>query len=229
MALDYHAVKFINTLNLSGKRILMLGRQHDRTKFPCMFAEPRFKSKGAFEVDSLDIDGGEGANIIADLNKPIKTSLYNQYDLIWDGGTLEHVFNIPVAFENVKKMLKTDGIFISQQVTGVVGHGYYVLSPELYFKWYRPENGFKDSECWSYPMTRFGRFFSLKKVIWENKRIEWSILPRMFIFKTTKFNHTTSAEMPTQCYPIVVKNNIMYWLKTLFPNLFFKNPIIIQQ
>ena len=54
-----------------------------------------FKTLGYKRVDTLDVSDYEGANILFDLNQNQTPKEHiNKYDLIFDGGTLEHVFNI---------------------------------------------------------------------------------------------------------------------------------------
>jgi hypothetical protein len=108
------------------------------------YAEPLFKLLGARQVASLDFSDYEGATILHDLNKPVSPSLYNKYSMIFDGGTIEHVFNFPVCIENCMKMLRTGGHFISvTPCNNLMGHGFYQFSPELFFRVFSEENGFR--------------------------------------------------------------------------------------
>jgi len=56
----------------------------------------KFKS-----VKSIDISPYEGASVIQDIAAPLRPDLVGQFDLAIDGGTLEHVFNFPVAVGNL--------------------------------------------------------------------------------------------------------------------------------
>jgi len=108
------------------------------------YSEPFFKLLGAETVDSLDNSDYEGANIIHDMNTHVGEKLYRKYSCIVDGGTLEHIFNFPVAIANVMKMLKEGGIFIGiSPANNQMGHGFYQFSPELYYSIFSEENGFK--------------------------------------------------------------------------------------
>lgn len=102
---------------------------------------------GATEVDSIDASNYEGASILHDMNKPVVENLHNQYDTVFDGGTLEHVFNIKQAFENVSNMCKLGGqILHVLPANNQCGHGFYQFSPELFFSLYSEDNGYKDTE-----------------------------------------------------------------------------------
>ncbi|MEZ5566183.1 MAG: hypothetical protein R3F24_12020 [Gammaproteobacteria bacterium] len=54
-----------------------------------------FQDIGIGQLDSLDIEGCEYVpEILHDLNTPLPDQFHNQYGLIFDPGTLEHVFDI---------------------------------------------------------------------------------------------------------------------------------------
>src|ERR1700761_8004235 len=55
----------------------------------------------AREIKSLDYSSYEGADVLHDLNKPIPDSWYGKYDVVIEAGTLEHIFNFPVAVANL--------------------------------------------------------------------------------------------------------------------------------
>ena len=95
------------------------------------------KHLGAKQVLSLDASDYEECDFIHDLNKPVPKTLYNQFDTIIDGGTLEHVFNIPQAISNITKMLKKGGHFIGlTTANNYLGHGFYQFSPEFVWRAY---------------------------------------------------------------------------------------------
>src|SRR4051812_14839490 len=125
MGLDINAVQFLITARKEGVEfgdVLTLGRQ-DLNVYPAKmravlgkhkfstaafapdardtgFAEPVFKSLGARNVYALDASNFEGAEFVHDLNEPLSAELNERFDLVYDGGTLEHVFNFPVALKN---------------------------------------------------------------------------------------------------------------------------------
>lgn len=108
------------------------------------YAEPFFRMLGAETVDSVDVSTFEGASIIHDMNDPIPDEHRERFSLVFDGGTLEHIFNAPVAFRNCMEMLEPDGMFV-QVVPGnnFMGHGFWQFSPELLYRIFSPENGFE--------------------------------------------------------------------------------------
>jgi hypothetical protein len=108
------------------------------------YSEPLFKNLGAGLIDSMDNSSYEGATVIHDLNEPIDTDMKKKYSAIIDGGTFEHIFNFPVAVKNCMQMLKIGGHFIGfTPANNLCGHGFYQFSPELFFRIFSLQNGFK--------------------------------------------------------------------------------------
>lgn len=80
-----------------------------------------FKAIGAGEVCVLDYSGYEDADIIFDLNSSqIPDDLKKRFDLIIDGGVLEHIFNVGTALNNITAMLKAGGVCLSHGSIGRV-------------------------------------------------------------------------------------------------------------
>lgn len=102
---------------------------------------------GAEQVSSVDYSTYENATIIHDMNSPIPEQFFNQFDAVIDGGTLEHIFNTPVALQNLANLTKPGGsIFITVPSNNLCGHGFYQFSPELFFRYFSDENGFQLQE-----------------------------------------------------------------------------------
>jgi SAM-dependent methyltransferase len=77
------------------------------------------------------------------MNYPIDPSYHEKFDVVIDGGSLEHVFNFPVAVANCMRMVKKGGsLFILTMANNHTGHGFYQFSPELFFRIFQMENGF---------------------------------------------------------------------------------------
>lgn len=122
MGLDINSVQFLIAAHKRGGPfgdVLMIGRQ-DLNVYPVKmrrrltkaglpdelfspdvpdtrFAEPAFKSLGARSIAALDASAFEGAKFVHNLNQPVGNELKQRFDLVYDGGTLEHVFNFPIA------------------------------------------------------------------------------------------------------------------------------------
>jgi SAM-dependent methyltransferase len=96
------------------------------------------------ELEMLDHSAYEGASLTHDLNVPIPDDWREQYDVVIDSGTLEHVFNLPVAIASCMQLVKAGGtLFLSTPANNMCGHGFYQVSPELFFRLFKDANGFE--------------------------------------------------------------------------------------
>jgi hypothetical protein len=99
---------------------------------------------GAKQVDSVDVSSYENATILHDMNLPIPSDLKERFTLVHDGGSLEHVFNVPQAFKNCMEMVRVGGHFTQVTVANnFAGHGFWQFSPELIFRLFSAQNGFQ--------------------------------------------------------------------------------------
>ncbi|MEM9434543.1 MAG: methyltransferase domain-containing protein [Pseudomonadota bacterium] len=102
------------------------------------FSETLFDRLGFGKIETMDFASYEGPSIEQDLNLPVPEDLHGQFDFIFDGGTIEHVFNVPQALENINLMLKPEGRFVSANgMNGWVGHGMYQFNPELVWTFWK--------------------------------------------------------------------------------------------
>ena len=117
------------------------------------YAETLLAKLGFGDVETMDFSDYEGASVLHDLNKkPIK-SLENQFDLIFDGGTVEHVFNVPMALEGLFRMLKPGGRLISANgLNGWYGHGMYQFNPELVWTFWKRACNCNVIDCRAIPV-----------------------------------------------------------------------------
>ncbi|HYV40056.1 MAG TPA: class I SAM-dependent methyltransferase [Gemmataceae bacterium] len=122
-----------------------------------------FTQLGFENVQSCDTCDYEQATHIFDMNHPSPDQLNNRFDVILDGGTLEHIFNVPQAFGNLHKMLKVGGRAIHVfPVSNHVDHGFYSFSPTLFWDYYQA-NGYQVEHCYltgqtSNPFEEFALF-----------------------------------------------------------------------
>jgi SAM-dependent methyltransferase len=107
------------------------------------FAEPFLRLLGATETVSFDASDYENASHVHDFNSPLEEEFTDRFSVVFDGGTLEHVFNFPQAISNCMKMVRPGGHFLGATPTNnFSGHGFYQFSPELFFRIFGPDNGF---------------------------------------------------------------------------------------
>jgi SAM-dependent methyltransferase len=106
--------------------------------------EPFLELLGAGDVKALDVSAYEGADILHDLNEPIPDELEQRFDLVFDGGSLEHVFDIRTALQNYMRMVGPGGrLVILTMANNHCGHGFYQFSPELFFRAFSEANGYR--------------------------------------------------------------------------------------
>ncbi len=120
------------------------------------YADERlFAALGADPVMSIDASAYEGATYVHDFNDPIPAHLTGSFDTVIDGGSLEHIFNVPTALANMMNMLRVGGhILHIVPANDWFGHGFYQFGPELFFRVYQPGSGF---ELKSISLSNVGR------------------------------------------------------------------------
>ena len=103
-----------------------------------------FETLGFDDVRVMDISDYEGADIVHDLNSgALPERLHGSTDLIYDGGTLEHVFHVPNALNAIHDLLRLNGIVIHHSPSnGYLDHGFWQICPTLYHDFYS-ENGYQ--------------------------------------------------------------------------------------
>ena len=97
-----------------------------------------FRSLGFAESQAMDVSAYEGADHVFDLNAPeCPEQLRERFDVIVDGGTMEHVFHTPNFLRNVFHMLKPGGRVIHMvPSSNHTDHGFYMFSPTLLWDYY---------------------------------------------------------------------------------------------
>lgn len=103
---------------------------------------------GAEEVSSLDYSDYEGATIVHDFNKPIPKDMAGKYDCVIEAGSIEHIFDIKTSFLNLMQLVRSGGhVVVSQMANNYCGHGFYQFSPELFYRVFSEDNGFRVRFC----------------------------------------------------------------------------------
>lgn len=124
------------------------------------YSEPFWEMLGAKELVTIDASRFEGATHVHDMNQLIPAEWQESYDVVCDVGTLEHVFNFPVAIRNSMQMVKRGGhLFLQSPANNHFGHGFYQFSPELFFRVLSPKNGFQIAHCVAVEYGLWPRWF----------------------------------------------------------------------
>jgi hypothetical protein len=152
-------------------RTLMFGRQElvDGT-----YSEPFFRGLGATSVDSIDASNFEGATILADFNRPLPQDLRRRFSVVFDGGTLEHVFDIATALRSGLDLVELGGHYIaSSPANNWPGHAFYQFSPELVFRTLSPETGFRMRAAFIVELRKTPRWYSIPDPQVVGARVHW--------------------------------------------------------
>ncbi len=126
------------------RHVLQVDSKYNHEEFCEQLLKEYFHSHS---VDSIDVSNYENASIVTDMNNPLPENLRQQYDTVIDSGTLEHIYNISQALENCSFLCKPGGQIIHMlPANNYCGHGFWQVSPELFFSLYTNENGYRDTE-----------------------------------------------------------------------------------
>ena len=150
----------IEPLLVTGTRVLTVGRLLFRTRYrrhyrdsadECYFDEYVARHHSDVTVESADASEYQGATVLQDMNLPLAERNFphrGRYDVLIDGGSLEHFFNVPQALQNYHDLLGTNGvIYIMTNANNHFGHGFYQFSSELFYRVFSAENGYQIIEC----------------------------------------------------------------------------------
>ena len=100
-----------------------------------------FETLGYDKVESIDADNFENASYVMDFNLEVPDEFHNRFDAIYDGGTMEHIFNLPQVLKNIHKMLKPGGMIMHLSPShNHVDHGFYMFSPTFFYDYYKANN-----------------------------------------------------------------------------------------
>lgn len=97
-----------------------------------------FRSLGFQKVESVDFSEYEHPTWTHDLNHPAPPQRHGRYDMVFDGGTLEHIFDVPEALRNTARFLKEGG-FVAHlsPCNNWFEHGFYSFNPALFCEYYQ--------------------------------------------------------------------------------------------
>jgi hypothetical protein len=157
------------------QRVLrVLGIDRDAAELKCQtYGEDFFTLLGAKSVESVDVSVYEQATILHDMNLAIPVELRERFTLVHDGGSIEHVFNIPQAFKNCMEMVRVGGHFTQVNVANnFSGHGFWQFSPELIFRMFTRDNGFQLEAVLMHEVTPGGAWYVVSDPDQLHRRVE---------------------------------------------------------
>lgn len=116
------------------------------------YADTFFKVLGFDSVAVMDVSDFEAADILQDLNAPIPPELEGRFDMIFDGGTTEHVIDVTTCLGNIFHMLAPGGLFVSVvPANNWFAHGFYQFSHDLVYAYWRDGCGCDVIDCVAIP------------------------------------------------------------------------------
>jgi len=162
-------------------------------------ADGLLKALGAQTLVTVDASPYEGASLIHDMNTPIEPELAGKFTTVIDFGTLEHIFNFPVAVRNCMQMLEVGGTFLcATTANNYLGHGFYQFSPELFFRVLSPENGFVVDEMYLCEDRHTRYWYQVPDPAVVRRRVELrNSLPTLMLIRA----HKTAEVVPFAATP----------------------------
>jgi hypothetical protein len=93
-----------------------------------------FEALGFDTVHSYDYSDYEAATYLLDLNSGVvPDGAAGAYDVVFDSGTIEHVFHVPNSLKTIVEMTKVGGrIILLSPSSNHLDHGFYMFSPTLF-------------------------------------------------------------------------------------------------
>ena len=191
MGIDYASAKKL--VQLAAKtdqqgRVPMLGRAKLRMPprlqkalervlasegFDYSYAETFWRRLGYSDVLSMDFSDYESAEILHDLTDPVPQQLQGQFDLVFDGGTTEHVFDVATCMTNLFHLLVRKGVFVGcSPANGWLGHGFYKFGPELVYGFWKLRMGCEILYCSMLPELPRHKEVPLQDNIQNGNRIK---------------------------------------------------------
>jgi hypothetical protein len=199
------------------RRILDLPREQEYGEYCEKLLREHF---GATSVDSIDNSDFENATHIMDMNRPV--DIQDCYDTVIDGGSLEHIYNVPQALGNFSKICKAGGqILHLLPANNFCGHGFYQFSPELFFSLYSQKNGYQETQIFMTDQSNENYWYEVKRPI-NGERVyvvsnkEVAILVRTV--RMTSFSHDD-----------VQQSDYVHRWKNQGPPLSFENKSLLKE
>jgi SAM-dependent methyltransferase len=162
-----------------------------------IYADPLLQKIGFSSIQALDASSYQGAEILQDLNQPLKPNLQESCDCLLDGGSLEHVFDFPTAIRNCASMLRPGGLFVTIcPVNNWMGHGFYQFSPELFFRVFNPAHGFSIRFAALHVRDGHEQFFALRDPARVGHRVQYNSPGRTTLMLVAQKLHTAPDGIP---------------------------------
>ena len=99
------------------------------------------------KLKSYDVSNEDSPSEIKNFNLLIDNP--EKVDAFFDGGSLQHTFNIPIVLKNISNHVKIGGSIIHiTSSNNLCGFGFYQFSPEFFINYYSNENGYINTKVY---------------------------------------------------------------------------------
>lgn len=95
-----------------------------------------FHSLADVNVMALDISDYEGAEIVHDLNLPLPDKYKGRFDFIFDGSSMDNIFNGAQALFSFSELLRPGGRVLAYNASNSARTAYSMYSPDWFFDFF---------------------------------------------------------------------------------------------
>lgn len=154
-------------------------------------------------VEAIDVSAYEGAEIIHDLSLPVPDTLRGQFDFIYDGSTLDNVFDASMTLRNMAELLAVGGRALLMNWSNASPTAYTMCSPD-WFMDYFVANDFADAQVFVIEIgSDYGRGWRFEpfdgKAGYRPSEINGQTM-RVTLCLVEKGERTTSGKRPVQVH-----------------------------
>jgi hypothetical protein len=217
MGIDVHALQFLRWAAFKSNglgSVATIGRQNLHIlpqdlskiiKLPPDYEHLAFGEEllrrflGATQVRSFDKSGYEGADYVVDMNDPVISR--DLYQTVFDGGCLEHIYNVPQALKNISSLCASGGqILHVLPANNYCGHGFWQFSPELFFSLYSEKNGYSATEVFIADLADQRNWYEVIKPAAGKRAVIDSPNPLYVLCRTVKQGEASHSDVQQSDY-----------------------------
>ena len=161
MGISFHELSFLKyckknkdfqTLSTLGRQEIYINKNNNFiSKISYDFVEEKYADNlliselNLSKLKSYDVSIEDNPTEIRNFNFLIDNP--EKVDAFFDGGSLQHTFNIPVVLKNISNHVKVGGSIIHvSSANNLCGFGFYQFSPEFFINYYSSENGYVNTK-----------------------------------------------------------------------------------
>ncbi len=148
-----------NFLESTSYNFLISANKNQNKKYADEFLIEQLSLKKLVTFDAFD---KENPTKIENFNHLFKNE--ELFDIFFDGGSLQHTFNVPNVLQNISNHVKEGGAILHvASSNNLCGFGFYQFSPEFFLNYYSNQNGFINTEIFVANFDNHKEWFKLKE------------------------------------------------------------------